>query len=199
MLIKGLKISGNAEHVFRKRVLHHGTLLFSSELSRLRTALDTDPELYEDKSVQSVRSNTGNIKDFLEKDMDIAEFRRLLLGHISESFDGSEYFSFRDADIGRIEELVQEKYSLWKWNIGYSPRYSLKRKIEIDKVSIRAELHVEKGQIKYCHFEGNISDLAELAIQLTGVAHDPKTIRDFLGDRNLVKPEWIDIFAEGLF
>ena len=35
LLIEGLKISGNAEHVFKNRVLHHGTLLFNSDLENL--------------------------------------------------------------------------------------------------------------------------------------------------------------------
>ncbi len=32
LMAGGLKISGNAEHVYRDRVLHHGTLLFDSDL-----------------------------------------------------------------------------------------------------------------------------------------------------------------------
>ena len=35
ILIEGMKISGNASHVYKQRVLHHGTLLFSSDLSDL--------------------------------------------------------------------------------------------------------------------------------------------------------------------
>ncbi len=31
LLIEGKKISGNAEHIFKKRVLHHGTLLYNSD------------------------------------------------------------------------------------------------------------------------------------------------------------------------
>ncbi len=33
--VNGLKISGNAEHVYRERVLHHGTLLFNADLGKL--------------------------------------------------------------------------------------------------------------------------------------------------------------------
>ena len=33
LLLKKLKISGTASHVWKKRVLHHGTLLFSSEIA----------------------------------------------------------------------------------------------------------------------------------------------------------------------
>ena len=39
LLINGLKISGNAEHVFKNRVLHHGTLLYNSDLENLGQAI----------------------------------------------------------------------------------------------------------------------------------------------------------------
>jgi len=54
ILLNDLKISGNAEHIYRKRVLHHGTLLFNTNLDNLRDALNADPQKYLDKSVKSV-------------------------------------------------------------------------------------------------------------------------------------------------
>ena len=39
ILVEGLKISGNAEHIHRNRVLHHGTLLFNSDLDALKRSL----------------------------------------------------------------------------------------------------------------------------------------------------------------
>ena len=47
LLIEGFKISGNAEHVFKNRVLHHGTLLFNSDLVNLGNAINVVPEKYE--------------------------------------------------------------------------------------------------------------------------------------------------------
>jgi len=65
IMIGGRKVSGNAEHVFKKRVLHHGTLLFSSEISNLSKALKVNPLLYQDKGVKSVKSRVANINQFL--------------------------------------------------------------------------------------------------------------------------------------
>jgi len=216
MIASGLKISGNAEHVSRKRVLHHGTLLFSSDLSNLREALDTDPDLYVDKSVQSVRSKIGNIKDFLYNTMEIKEFRQGLLTFISRHYRGSDKYVFSKPDRDRIEELVRQKYSLWSWNIGYSPTYDLEREIDMGSLRLRAELRVEKGQIKECNMSAifgvptmkseaddfeyrEIRNINELAVYLTGTMHDPDSIRGLISTRDLVKPEWIDIFVEGLF
>ena len=43
ILVRGKKISGNAEHVYKNRVLHHGTLLFHSDLHLLRECLRVIP------------------------------------------------------------------------------------------------------------------------------------------------------------
>ncbi len=40
--VDGLKISGNAEHIYRNRVLHHGTLLFDTDLELMRDSLRKD-------------------------------------------------------------------------------------------------------------------------------------------------------------
>ena len=63
--VNGFKISGNAEHIFKKRVLHHGTLLFSSDLSILNNAIKAPENRYSDKAVKSVRAVVANIKDFI--------------------------------------------------------------------------------------------------------------------------------------
>jgi lipoate-protein ligase A len=213
ILVGGLKVSGNAECVHRRRVLHHGTLLFSSNLASLEQALQTDPDRYDDKAVQSVRSKTGNISDFLPGEMDMGKFRRGLAQYISTYFAGAENYLLDASAEDRIEELIRDKYSLWKWNIGYSPRYSLEREWEIEGVQIRAAVDVEKGQIRSCRFTtpvvgqffpGNIlgKDIRtpeELAMHLTGTRHDPEAMRELLLSRGLVKTEWIDIFVEALF
>ncbi len=78
LLINGFKISGNAEHVFKNRVLHHGTLLFNSDLENLGQAIKVIPGKYESKAVQSNRSPVANISSFLKDQLKIEEFIRFL-------------------------------------------------------------------------------------------------------------------------
>jgi len=61
LTIHGRKFSGNAEHVWKNRILHHGTLLFSSVLTDLSEALKVDPLKFRDKAVKSIRSRVTNI------------------------------------------------------------------------------------------------------------------------------------------
>ena len=76
ILIGGKKISGNAEHVYKNRVLHHGTLLFNSDLHFLRESLKVVPGRYKDKAVQSNRSAVINISECLNDGMEMAAFER---------------------------------------------------------------------------------------------------------------------------
>ncbi len=212
MLVGGLKISGNAEHVHRKRVLHHGTLLFSSDLDMLRQALDAPSCRYRDRAVQSVPGSTANIRDFLEYPVDISEFRDRLLRHMLKEFGGSRLHTLNRADRARIAELVREKYSLWEWNIGYSPKYTFENAFEVGDLSLTVALEVERGIIRTCRLDAadpgkpgsdgilqGAPDTINLARDLAGKPHDPEGLRTVISSAGLVKPEWIDNFVEGLF
>ena len=68
LLAVGRKISGNAQCVYhtedgRRRLLHHGTLLFSADLSRLSGALQVNREKMESKGIESVVSRVANIRE----------------------------------------------------------------------------------------------------------------------------------------
>ena len=55
------KISGNAQYVSRNRLLHHGTLLFNSDLSILSKVLKVKRKDYF-KRIKSVKSRVANIR-----------------------------------------------------------------------------------------------------------------------------------------
>jgi len=73
LLVNGLKFSGNAQHATRERILHHGTLLFDSDLSVLAAVLKPAPEKLHVKGIVSVRSRVTNLC-LLLPDMDVEEF-----------------------------------------------------------------------------------------------------------------------------
>lgn len=146
--VNGLKISGNAEHVYKNKVLHHGTLLFSSDLSQLNHFIKVDAEKYSDKSVKSVRSKVANIVDFLIKPMDIVDFKANIMQYIFELYHDSKEYSLSQEDIKQIEELVENKYNTWQWNYGYSPKFVAKSNIKLKDKTVAFEITVEKGIIK---------------------------------------------------
>ena len=84
--VDGKKISGNAQHVKGNRVLHHGTLLFSSNLSILSNALNVDEEKIKAKAIKSTRSRVINLIDLLDKKISVKEFIDHLKNHIINEY-----------------------------------------------------------------------------------------------------------------
>jgi lipoate-protein ligase A len=147
ILVNNLKISGNAEHVHKSRVLHHGTLLFSSNLKKLGVALQVDPGRYIDKSVQSNRAKVTNISDHLSKELSFGAFAEYLYTFLLENSKDGIVFKLKEKDTEAITKLRDEKYISWEWIYGYSPPFSLTRKIKIGGVEYSFKLKVSKGII----------------------------------------------------
>jgi len=116
--IGDLKISGNAEHVYKSRVLHHGTLLYESNLDELEAALDAPEIELHKKYVRSNRSLVTNISDHMNKKINIDQFKDLLFLFIMDHFDNTSKYTLSDHDKNEIYTLVKRKYCTEKWNFG---------------------------------------------------------------------------------
>lgn len=183
IMIDGKKVSGNAEHIFKKRVLHHGTLLFSSEMSNLSQALKVNPLKYQDKGVKSVRSRVTNISDHLPEKMSVLEFHDKIMDYIMRTNESTEIYTYSTEDIDQINKLVKEKYSTWDWNFGYSPKYNFEKYIKTNGGSIEIQMNIEKGIIKDLKIFGdffNQRDISEIEVSLIGQNHEEVAIRNTL-------------------
>ncbi len=180
LLIKGLKISGTASHVYKQRVLHHGTLLFSSEIDDLGEALLTREERFTDRAVKSFRSRVTNIQDHLSHSMEVVEFQNTLYKYIVQSLAGAEEYQFSVEDLEKIRESQDRKFSTWEWNFGYSPRYQFNKSLSFDEGHINLHMNVEKGIIREVKFDGEFlskKNIHVLEEKLTGAIHDPESLR----------------------
>lgn len=192
LLIDGKKISGNAEHVHKNRVLHHGTLLFDSHLEALKGALKVDLSKFEDKAVQSNRSEVTNIANYLPTPISVEEFTRFIFGEICGTYSDFQVYQPTSEDITAIEKLAIEKYQTWDWIFGYSPRYRFSNAVETENGAISVSLLVEKGRIAEAAFSGEISK--EIALKLgetlVGCRHDLEEIEGNLVDWIKKNPEY---------
>jgi lipoate-protein ligase A len=145
LLIDTKKISGNASHVFKNRVMHHGTLLLNSDLPTLNAILKTDPAKYRDQAVKSVRSRVTNISEHLKAPMDINEFRDYLF----ETLRGNDLkLSLTQEELDAIQKINTEKYSTWEWNFGYSPDYTLNRRFKWKDHRLEVVIGVKRGIVQ---------------------------------------------------
>ena len=168
--VGGLKISGNAEHVYRNRILHHGTLLFSTTLDNLRSALRKDTSSYTSRGVESNPSPVVNIKEMLYKYSNITEFREAMMNYFLKTLPGATRYDLSSSEIAEATVLASTKYKTWDWNWAYGPEYHFEKHFEIGGKQIYCKLFVKEGIITECKITGS-SDLAAAADKLIGCRH----------------------------
>jgi lipoate-protein ligase A len=181
--VDGLKISGNAEHIHRNRVLHHGTLLFSSSLDVLRNSLRNDTSPYISRAVNSNPSSVMNLRDKFSVFKDIGVFRRDLMAYFLQVVPGTEVYTPAQSENEDAESLAMSKYRTWEWNYAYGPEYTFKNSFQTEGKEQSFSLFVREGIIINCFTDG--SHLMKLvAERLTGCKHMPESVKEVLCAEN---------------
>jgi len=144
LLLEGYKISGNAEHLSQKlkRTMHHGTLLFNSDLDNLGAILKTPIDQFEGKFVHSKRSQVANISDYLQAPLEMDAFR-LHLERYFIAYYQAKHIALTPIEIEKIQALADHKYQTEEWVIGYSPKFKFNGLFEGEPIQI----FVEKGKV----------------------------------------------------
>ncbi|NQV03748.1 MAG: lipoate--protein ligase [Bacteroidia bacterium] len=191
LTIEGKKFSGNAMHIWKNKVLHHGTLLFSTEIPDISEALNVDLSKFTDKAVKSVRSRVTNIREHLNEEIGVTQFADRIERFIVEQNPDATFYELSQYDLRNIQELHDSKYATWNWNFGYSPRYNFRKVIRTTgSGTIEINLDVHNGVIQQVKFFGDyfgILDSEEIEKSLVGVNHRNETVRQILNSFDLSK------------
>lgn len=198
LMINGQKFSGNAQCKHNKRTMHHGTLLFSTEMNDMSEALKVNPLKFEDKAVKSVRKRVTNISSHLAEPMTVMQFTQQLMEYVMQNKSNAQQSPLTQAEIAQIEQLRDEKYSTWDWNFGTSPRYSYSKLIRTTGGNLEIHLQIEKGTIEAVRIYGDffaLKDVKELEQKLLHLPHERKFLYEFLQDLQ-VETYLLNISAE---
>lgn len=186
MTIDGKKFSGTAQCKYKNRVMHHGTLLFSSKKSDISGALKPRDIKFTGKSVKSVASRITNISEHLESPMDVLEFRDRIMRSVAGGLDNITVFDAIEEE--KIKKLREEKYSTWEWNYGQSPKFSMTKEGRFTGGTLEVTLDVQKGCIENIRIYGDFfgtGNIHELEEKLIGVKHQEQNVLDALREITL--------------
>lgn len=178
--IEGKKFSGNAEHVFKNKVLHHGTILYASEMKDVSGALKINPLKYKDRAVKSIPKRVTNVSEHLKKPLSLEQFTHMVMDHIVATHDDCIPYTFTEEDIKAIEKIRDEKYATWEWNFGHSPTYDFQQGVRTEGGTLEMNLNVKKGKITDAKIYGDFfgtKDKADIEKHLVGLKHDREIIR----------------------
>ena len=118
--IEGKKFSGNSQYLKQGRIMHHGTLMYNSDLTVVADVLNVSADKFHSKAAKSVKSRVTNIAPYLPNEITFEKFKSLLLQHILKT-DIIKPYIFSKEEIATIEKIKKERYDLWEWNFGQSP------------------------------------------------------------------------------
>lgn len=175
MTIDGRKFSGNSQYLKQGRIMHHGTILFDSDLSVVSNALQVDESKFQSKASKSVRSRVTNVAAYLPTPVSLPEFRSALLADIAQSAGGEAYV-FSASDLAAIEKLRAERYGTWEWNYGFSPACTIERRARIEGCgTVEVRIGVSGGHISEMHFYGDffsVSEPEQFSARFVGLSPD---------------------------
>lgn len=184
MLIDGKKFSGNAQCKHKDRVMHHGTLLFSSNMSDLSAALKPKDIKFTGRSIKSVASRVTNISQHLPRNLTVLGFKDAIFDNIADN-KRRLIETLTEEEITSIIKLRDEKYSTWGWNYGDSPKYSFYNEKRFVSGTLEVHIDVKKGMINRIKFYGDFfgkNDISELETSLINIAHDKSEILRVLSE-----------------
>jgi len=179
LFINEKKISGNAEHVYKNRVLHHGTLLFNSDLNKLEEAIKIDGK-YISKSVKSIRKEVTNINNYTNS-IDFNKFKTGLYNYIKSYYKLDKDYLLDNELEKNIKLLVENKYNTHNWIFNYTSNFKYKGVIKTNVLLINFELDIEKGYIVDCDFY----DYSNINTYFIGKEYKIKTISKIISENNL--------------
>ncbi len=187
VLIEGRKISGSAEHYKGDILVHHGSLLFDTDIPFLAKALTPNKKKFISKAVNSVKARVDNIQN--HTDLTVEEFKSALVTYVENRFNGVKKPATTE-EVEATNTLMKDKYTTYEWNFGKSPKYSHIKEDKYPYGIVSVQLDVKQGLLADVSITGDFfseKDIKELEQVLIGWRHDKGAIEEILATIDLNK------------
>lgn len=179
--INGKKFSGNAQCFKERATLHHGSLLYDTDLTALSDLLSPNKQKMLSKGIKSVKDRTTNVKDHCPEAWSCEEFKERF---ISEIVGGDlERWTLTPEQVEAASKIKTEKFDTWDWIYGRNPAFTLQNQDRWPGGTLIISLEVDKGVIKACYVEGDFfagSDLPRLEEALKGIPYERAAVKEIL-------------------
>ena len=184
LLIDGKKISGSAQLVGKTKIIHHGTLLFSSDLEKIEKCLTPSKEKLNAHGVSSVKSRVTAISKHLPEKISLLEFKDKLAKEILKNYENVNIRELTEDEVFIINKLRTEKFSTNEWIYGTSsvsstssaaqeiasidpaPLFNYSKSLRIENCGlINIDMIIKSGIIDSCKISGDFfgsGDISEL-------------------------------------
>ncbi len=173
LLANGFKICGNARMETDRGLLHHGSILFDVDLSKMESALMTPDGKLNSKGVKSVRSRVKNISSLTKDKITYSEFKNCLWNAVKTTGEINA-----QNDIASIKPLADFLAS-WDFIYGVNPAMDLTVQKRFSGGTVRVGVNVSHSVISDISFMGDFfynGDISILTERLKGTKYDKAEI-----------------------
>ena len=187
ILANNKKIGWSVQYHHNRKTLHHGTLLFNTDLENMREALAVKKYKQPSKGDTKCKEKIGNIQDYFNNIMTVEKFKSAILNEVFNDEPVREYL-LTEKDIAKVKEFTAEKYITWKWNYGSSQMCTIKKFGRFIGGGIEICLSVEKGIICGCKVYGDFlgsEEIGDFEAGLIGVRYEKKAVGSIINNMNI--------------
>lgn len=182
LVIEGKKFSGNAQYKLAGNTVHHGSLLYATDIAQMVAATTVDEYKILSKSIKSVRDRVTNISEHMQTPLSPEAFKEHMISYILR---GGGRYELTDADRARIRELAAERFDNWQSIYGQNPKFQIVKTGRLPGGKMEFHLDVQKGRITGAAVYGDFfaSQKADgLAALLTGCEYSRAAVQQALED-----------------
>ena len=177
LILNDKKISGNAQFSSGNRFLHHGTILFDTNIDNMIKSLLVSDEKMISKSIKSVKERVTNVKQSLyNSNISSEEFKEKIISIIGREM---KTISIDDEDLMKIKKIENEKFLTWKWNYGTSPAFNIIKTTQTAGGKFVINLDVKNGMIVNCKLNGDFifsGDIIDFELDFIGCKYEKNAI-----------------------
>lgn len=188
------KVSGSAQRIAGGRLLHHGTLLFQSDLAALeQITIHHKNDCFQSRGTVSAICPVTNIRDHLTSPMTLEEFKARLLEQMV--VPGSPPLTLDAEQEAEVCRLRDKKYGSWEWTWGKTPFFIYKKTGTFSGVPIQVTYQAKRGIVSGAVIDCAAVDTAEASRLLNGSRLSPETFdticRTLVGNRAEDLMDWL--------
>ena len=180
IVLKGAKFSGNAQYRYREVLLHHGTLLFDSDMTVLTGVLRPDPAKLHSRGVASIHSRVTNLRPYLPAGMTLEQFKQALVQEVGREYGSLKPITLEPDFLHKAEALAQSRYRNPAWVWRENRRFNRERRARYPWGTLQVRMQVERDRIADIELSGDffaLCDLSELEERLLNLPFTPQQIR----------------------
>ncbi len=146
IFVNNKKISGNAQAFINKKLLHHGTILFNTDLKIIEEALIKNKNSLVGNYIFSNKQEVVNISDFLDPQVIIDDVIEKIIAFVIKLRDiKPAKITFSEEEVKDISLLAENKYKTWDWNFGKTSKFET----IIDDAKQSTKILVDKGIVTF--------------------------------------------------